>query len=130
MLYCSLRRCAGLRVLQQVCTLEDTEPPHCVVSGPILYLHPDLATLVMTCSIYSWPPRSGCAEPNVSQCAVQKRSKDASEAAGDEDEDERDARHESAAAGLFRSVVSEATGGRVGPPPDAPPKWACRDIPP
>ena len=33
--------------------------------------------------------------------------------AANETEDEREARHESAAAGLFRSVVAEATGGRV-----------------
>ena len=30
-----------------------------------------------------------------------------------ETKDEREARHESAAAGLFKSVVAEATGGRV-----------------
>ena len=50
-------------------------------------------------------------------CTVQRRGTDTSQAAGDEDEDEREARHESAAAGLFRSVVSEATGGRVRPNP-------------
>lgn len=44
---------------------------------------------------------------------MQKTSSDGPDAAANETEDERKARQESEAAGLFRSVVSEATGGRV-----------------
>ena len=44
---------------------------------------------------------------------MQRASDEPKASAADETEDEREARHESAAAGLFRSVVAEATGGRV-----------------
>ena len=44
---------------------------------------------------------------------MQRASGEPKAPAAVETEDEREARHESAAAGLFRSVVAEATGGQV-----------------
>ncbi len=47
------------------------------------------------------------------RCCLLAMQRDSSSKQADETADEREARHESAAAGLFRSVVAEATGGRV-----------------
>ena len=57
-------------------------------------------------------------------CLLATQRESCSSTQADETADEREARHESAAAGLFRSVVAEATGGRVST------SWAHVCIPP
>ncbi|CAK0771966.1 hypothetical protein CVIRNUC_003915 [Coccomyxa viridis] len=80
---------------------------------------PDLASVPEKSQLGEQPQQASGAkstEPGLSStCTLSSgfvTKRDSSSKQADETADEREARHESAAAGLFRSVVAEATGGR------------------